>query len=441
MAMDDSINSKRALAITTLLGALPRSIAIAKKEDNINTGLSWIHAGLLYMLHTCPVPPPAARKAQAPAPAPRKAQAPAPAPSAPRMLHALAPCTPAPAHAPPAYAPCSHPAYVSCPQAYGAFALPPRVRVRALLARAPTYVPCPQTRAASGSAYVRTCVRIVHAPFPPPRARRASPARTPPREHSAHRRAVLAPRVRAGPQVYTPCRRPCPRACAAPAYAACSHAHPPPAHAPRPRTRTLLAHAPEYVRCVPAGACRERERMCTCHAYAPWPPSRTHHPHAQRPRPRKCRAVAPAPRMRRARVRAVPVRARRERECISAHVPRTHRARAVPGPAHAPSPEHSAHAPHVRTCLPARGARLRARTRRHGGRPCPRACTRTLLAHPAYVPCLAPRAARRERERMCTCHVYAPCPPSCTVPGPMPVYAPPAYAPCSRLYPRTRMRM
>ncbi|KAJ7221356.1 hypothetical protein GGX14DRAFT_558853 [Mycena pura] len=50
MAMDDSINSKRALAITTLLGALPRSIAIAKKEDNINTGLSWIHAGLLYMV-------------------------------------------------------------------------------------------------------------------------------------------------------------------------------------------------------------------------------------------------------------------------------------------------------------------------------------------------------------------------------------------------------
>ncbi|KAJ7202376.1 hypothetical protein GGX14DRAFT_570871 [Mycena pura] len=37
MAMDDSVNSKRALAITTLLGALPRSIAIAKKEDNINT--------------------------------------------------------------------------------------------------------------------------------------------------------------------------------------------------------------------------------------------------------------------------------------------------------------------------------------------------------------------------------------------------------------------
>ncbi|KAJ7220264.1 hypothetical protein GGX14DRAFT_389632 [Mycena pura] len=50
MAMDDSVNSKRALAITTLLGALPHSIAITKKEDNINTGLSWIHAGLLYMI-------------------------------------------------------------------------------------------------------------------------------------------------------------------------------------------------------------------------------------------------------------------------------------------------------------------------------------------------------------------------------------------------------
>ncbi|KAJ7196479.1 hypothetical protein GGX14DRAFT_574806 [Mycena pura] len=366
--------------------------------------------------------------------------------------------TPAPAHAPPAYAPCSHPAYVSCPQAYGAFALPPRVRVRALLARAPTYVPCPQTHAASGSAYVRTCVRIVHAPFPPPRARRASPARAASRAQRPPTRRARTPRtcrpagVHAVPSPLPPRMRcACVRGLLtrAPAYVPCSQARArarvraviaaAPAHAPRPRTRTLLAHAPEYVRCVPAGACRERERMCTCHVYAPWPPSRTHRPHAQRPRPRKCRAVAPAPRMRRACVRAVPVRARHERECISAHVPRTHRARAVPGPAHAPSPEHSAHAPHVRTCLPARGARLRARTRRHGGRPCPRACTRTLLAHPAYVPCLAPRAARRERERMCTCHVYAPCPPSCTVP--MPVYAPPAYAPCSRLYPRTRMRM
>ncbi|KAJ7194924.1 hypothetical protein GGX14DRAFT_575927 [Mycena pura] len=253
-------------------------------------------------------------------------------------LHA--PCPPPrmrclPSTAPTAYASCSHPTYV------------------------PRAVPSPLPRACAACRHVRTCL--------------------------AARGARLRPRTRRG--------RPCPRACAAPAYAA--------------RARTC-------VRAVPAGARRKRERMCTCRAYAPF---------AHAPPPHTA-PTPPCPQTRAAsrHVRTcLPARGARLRPC-------THRAVACPrarvpallarAPAYAPcTPPHTSRLPpHVRTCACAHVRAVIAAAPAHAPRP----RTRTLLARaPAYVPCPQARAAgsaravpggaRREREGM---YAYAQCPPS-----------------------------